>query len=107
MTSEKELIQKIRYEVDDFVKDVLRIAREHGHKIETSRNNILPQIDFGPKKLHEDHIRKLYPYALFGWIDISMLIDVVAPGRPCSHAPFRKIIEQLNKEKIAKKRGNK
>lgn len=92
----------MRYELGEFIEDVFRIAQEHEYKIKTNYRSKLKQIDFGVKKLRLDHIKKLYPDALFPWTNINKLIETVAPGRPCAHKPFRKIIEQLHKEKIGK-----
>lgn len=39
-----------------FVEAVLRVAREQGFPIELGRTG-LRQVDFGHKKLHEDHLR--------------------------------------------------
>lgn len=89
----------MRYKLDDFIEDVFRIARARGQTIETNRRNNLRQIDFGHKKLHEGYIKELYPDVLFKDAKISDLIESVAPGRPCSHKPFREIIEQIHKER--------
>lgn len=89
----------MRYELEDFIDDVFRIARERGYRIETNQRNSLPQIDFGIKKLHVGHIQKLYPDVLKKNARINELIERVAPGRPCSHKPFREIIGQINKER--------
>jgi hypothetical protein len=90
---------RMRYELNDFIEDVFRIARERGYNIETSRRNKLPQIDIGIKKLHLEHIRKMYPAVLFHDADVGELIKGVAPGRPCAHKPFREIVEQIHKER--------
>jgi hypothetical protein len=87
------------YSVDDFINDVLRIAREKGHKVETLHRTSVPQIDFGHKKLHGDHIRQLFPDALSRNANINSLIDRIARGRPCAHRPFREIIEQIHRER--------
>lgn len=81
--------------VDDFIAAILRIAQEEGYKIETSARNGLPQVNFGKKKLHAGHFRKLYPAILAEDAHIPTLINAVAPGRPCSHEPMRKIIEAI------------
>lgn len=86
-------------DLEQFIDDVFRIAREKGHRIETNQRNGLPQIDFGLKKLHLGHIRRLYPGVLMENAQVNKLIESVAPGRPCSHKPFRKIIEQMKREK--------
>jgi hypothetical protein len=79
-----------------FVNHVFRIAKEHGHPLERTRQD-WRQIDFGHKKLHEDHIRQLYPDILQPGASIPRLIESVAPGRPCTHKPMREIIAQLRK----------
>ena len=92
----------MRYELEEFIDDVFRIARERGYRIETNQRNSLPQIDFGIKKLHLGHIQKLYPDVLKENSRINELIERIAPGRPCSHKPFKEIIEQIHKEKPSK-----
>ncbi|MCK5678090.1 MAG: hypothetical protein KAH72_06410 [Flavobacteriaceae bacterium] len=85
--------------INDYIKQVLSIATQQGYKIEVGKRNKLEQIDFGNKKLHAGHLEKLYPRILEEKVNISMLINEIAPGRPCSHKPMREIIEQLKKEK--------
>ncbi len=85
------------YTRDEFVSDVFRIAKEKGYQIETCRGKGYPQIDFGHKKLHAEHIKKLYPDALEESAHIGRLIERVAPGRPCTHRPFREIVEQIQR----------
>ena len=80
---------------NDFVKEVLKIAEDSGYTIEIGKRNKLQQIDFGNKKLHAEHLEKLYPEILSKDANIATLINNVAPGRPCAHKPMRKIIEQL------------
>jgi len=87
------------YTQEEFVSDVFRIAQERGYRIETCRGKGYPQIDFGIKKLHAEHIKKLYPNVLEENANIGKLIDNVAPGRPCAHAPFGRIVEQIRKER--------
>lgn len=80
---------------DEFIKEVIRIARERGYKIESNTRTGQEQIDFGNKKLHSGHLGDLYPAILSDYPNISSQIDKVAPGRGCSHKPMREIIEQL------------
>ena len=87
---------------NDFIEEVLKIAEDNGYTIEVGKRNKLQQIDFGNKKLHAGHLEKLYPEILSKDANISVLINNVAPGRPCAHKPMRKTIEQiLNKKSIA------
>jgi hypothetical protein len=78
---------------NEFVDATIAVARSHGYKIENSRNGL--QIDFGHKKLHEKHLRALYPDVLYEKARISDLIERVAPGRPCSHKPMKMILSRL------------
>lgn len=78
----------------EFVAEVVRIAPEMGYKVETTRNGI-PQIDFGNKKLHADHLAQLYPKILTPGINVKDVIELVARGRPCTHKPMRMIIARL------------
>ncbi len=80
-----------------FVNSVIDEAKRLGYPIELSRNG--RQIDFGHKKLHEQHLRKLYPAILQPGANIPKLIDAVAPGRPCTHKPMREIICNLSRER--------
>ena len=83
---------------EQFIAEAIRVAREHGYRIESNARTGQTQIDFGNKKLHAGHLGKLYPSALVPNANISSLIERVAPGRPCSHKPMRAIIEQLRTE---------
>ena len=83
---------------DKFINEVIRVAREHGYKIESNARTGEPQIDFGIKKLHAGHLGDLYPAILSANAYIPSLIETVAPGRPCTHKPMRMIIEQLRAE---------
>ena len=78
-----------------FMSEVIRVAGEHGYKIESNAKTGQAQIDFGNKKLHAGHLSELYPAILSTEANISTLIESVAPGRPCSHKPIKQIIEQL------------
>jgi hypothetical protein len=80
---------------NEYIQKVVGTARSMGYRIETNRNNQL-QIDFGSKKLHEGHLRDLYPEILKANADISNLIDRVAPGRPCAHRPMKEIMSAIN-----------
>jgi hypothetical protein len=87
------------YNKQEFVSDVFRIAKKKGYKIETCRGKGYPQIDFGHKKLHAEHIKALYPNVLEASAHIGKLIERVAPGRPCTHKPFREIVGQIRQER--------
>lgn len=77
----------------EFISKTIEIARNHGYTIEQSRNGL--QIDFGHKKLHEGHLRRLFPDILHEGSNISNLIEKVAPGRPCSHKPMKMILAEM------------
>ena len=77
----------------EFVTVVLQEAEQQGYEIEDSRNG--RQIDFGHKKLHEGHLRTLYPEILEEDAHVPTLVDAVAPGRPCSHRPMREILARI------------
>lgn len=80
---------------NNFVDEVVRVARSMGYPIEINREG-KRQIDFGHKKLHEGHLRQLYPEILLRDASVSRLIDKVAPGRPCAHRPMKLILHQLH-----------
>ena len=64
---------------DEFVKAVAKEAERQGYPVEDSRNG--QQLVFSNgKKLHEGHLRRLYPGVLAEGASISALIDAVAPG---------------------------
>lgn len=87
------------YTFDDFQSDVVRIAKVQGYKIEKLSGTNIPQIDFGNKKLHGKHLRALFPAVLAATeTEINKLIERVAPGRTCTHLPFRKIVAQIKSE---------
>lgn len=77
-----------------FIEHVVRISRKKGFNIETNRDG-LAQIDFGNKKLHAQHLRRLFPEILQDGANVSRLIEKVAPGRPCTHKPMKEIIAEI------------
>ena len=80
-------------EEEEFVEQFMKIAGRR-FKIEINRDG-LRQIDFGNKKLHERHLRKLFPKILQKDADVAKLIEEVAPGRPCTHKPVKEIVAQI------------
>lgn len=78
----------------EFIELVIKIARGNGYPVETNRNG-QEQIDFGNKKIHSGHLEQLFPGILDQDVNVSSLIDAVAPGRPCVHRPMREIIESI------------
>ena len=87
------------YTFDEFQFDILRIAKHQGYKVGYLRGTDIPQVDFGYKKLHGNHFRALFPRVLADNASINKLIEEVAPGRPCTHLPFRKIVKQIKNER--------
>lgn len=79
--------------IETYINQVCEIALRQGYTVEDSRNG--RQIDFGKKKLHEGHLRSLYPFILSPGVHVGQLIEEVAPGRPCSHRPMREIIKEM------------
>jgi hypothetical protein len=77
-----------------FIDKVLQLAKENGWTLEHTQAG-LRQIDFGHKKLHENHLKALYPTILEPKAHIPSLINKVAPGRPCTHKPMRIIITKV------------
>jgi hypothetical protein len=80
---------------NEFIEEVVRIAKSLGYKIENKIRTTLVQIDFGHKKLHEGHLRKMFPQILQPGANVARLIEAVAPGRPCAHRPMKKILARL------------
>jgi hypothetical protein len=87
-----------KYTFQQFLSDILRLASFERYKIGLLRDTDYPQIDFGHKKLHGKHFLALFPHVLEDHANINKLIEATAPGRPCTHRPFRKIVEQIKKE---------
>ena len=81
-------------EIHQFISRVTDIARNEGYPVALNRNG-QDQIDFGHKKLHSGHLVQLFPRILEPGVNISILIESVAPGRPCSHRPMKEIIQKI------------
>ena len=79
---------------DQFIDAVIEEAQQAGYSIEISGNNGR-QIDFRNKKLHEGHLRDLYPDILADDGNVSAQIERIAPGRPCTHKPMKEIIAKI------------
>jgi hypothetical protein len=104
-TLELQILHRLRNEIKttreelkplkEFIYNVFDVAIIKNHKIEMCKTNYKAQIDFGHKKLHEEHIQKLYPKALEDSANISKLIEEVAAGRPCTHKPMKEIIMEI------------
>ena len=88
---------------EEFVKEIFRLARVNGYTVEENIRNGLFQINFGQKKLHAEHLKKMYPHILEKAANISEEIEKVAPGRPCTHKPMRLILEQIHGMEIKSK----
>jgi len=85
----------------EFIKLVFEIAAKHGHRIEM-KNGENYQIAFVNsrgnmhKKLHVGHITHLFKLGITSEeVEIYKLIDHVAPGRPCTHKPFKEIVKTI------------
>ena len=87
------------YQEEQFVNDFLHLAEKSGNKIERHRDRDIRQIDFGHKKLHEDHVRALFPAILLADEDLGRVIESVAPGRPCTHRPVRIIMAEILRDR--------
>jgi len=73
-----------------FVSLAIEEAKKRGFAIdEHTRHG--RQIDFGHKKLHEQHLRALFPDILQPDANLSALIEDVAAGRPSTHRPMREM----------------
>ncbi len=57
---------------DEFVDAIVATARAQGYSIENSRYG--RQIDFGHKKLHEGHLRQLYPDILAEGAHVAVIL---------------------------------
>jgi hypothetical protein len=85
----------ISVNIDDFMDDFFINAEKMGYEIESCKLGEAQgkkQIDFGNKKLHELHIRRLYPMLIENGINFSYeAFNDVVPGRPCAVKGFREI----------------
>ena len=79
-----------------FVKAAISKAKMIGYKVEMNRNG-RRQINFGRKKLHEGHLKAIYPQILDAHVNVGLLIESVAPGRPCAHRPMTEIVAEIRK----------
>ena len=80
-----------------FVDTVINLAKKYGYPVRMNRYN-QRQINFGHKQLHAGHLSKLYPRILKESANIGELIEIIAPGRPCTHKPMKEIITNIKKE---------
>jgi len=80
----------------DFINKVFIIAKELGYNVERSSRTGLDQIDFGNKKLHVEHLEKLYPAILEPNANVPDLIEKLVGGRPCTHKPMINILKIIN-----------
>ena len=79
---------------DEFAESTLKAAVAQGYAVAINRDGYR-QIDFVYKELHEGHLNRLYPTILADNADISALIKMVAPGRPCAYKPMKDIIKAI------------
>ena len=81
---------------NQFVDQVCEIAQQLHYPVEDSQNG--RQLILQGKKLHEGHLRKLFPAILRSDARIRSRIEDVAPGRPCTHRPMREIIDEMHRQ---------
>ena len=87
---------------DEFIQRCFEIAEAHGLTVAERKPG--KSICFNPKSnkwLDETHLRALFPAVLEPDLPIPTvngMIEKVAPGRPCTHVGFRKILSQLHSE---------
>jgi hypothetical protein len=79
---------------EEFILAIVSKAQQFRYRVERNRKGQI-QIDFGHKKLHEGHLKALYPRILEDGVDIGKLIEAVAPGRPCTHRPMKGIMADI------------
>ena len=83
---------------DEFIEEVLGMARRLGFTISANRRNGEPEIDFGDRRLRAEQIGALWPAILAPGADVAAQLDKVASGRECAHGPLRDILAQLRIE---------
>ena len=86
-------------DVDEYEDKFFETAEEMGHKIEICKGGPSRggrQIDFGNKKLHAGHVRKLYPLIRKKGLPISYEgFNELVPGRPCAVPYFNDINKRM------------
>ena len=84
---------------DEYVDMFFKTAKEMGYTIETCKRGKgrgQLQINFGNKKLHANHIKKLHNLIDEKGISFSYNdFEEIVPGRPCAVKGFRKISQSM------------
>lgn len=87
--------------VEDYVNIFFVTAKEMGYQIEMCKRGKARgqlQINFGNKKLHADHIRRLYDLIEEKGLSFSYKdFEKIVPGRPCVIKGFKEINESILK----------
>ncbi|NPE28790.1 hypothetical protein HNV12_12665 [Methanococcoides sp. SA1] len=86
---------------NEYVNAFFETANEMGYEIETCMRGSAKgkrQIDFGNKKLHEEHIKALFPLVQNkGYEFTTEDFNTVVSGRPCAMKGFREINKRILK----------
>lgn len=81
--------------INEYTRRFFEIAEDLGYKIEPCQagsSKGKKQVVFKHKKLHADHLRKLYPLVVSKGSEVPYEdFKRIVPGRPCAHKPFDKI----------------
>ncbi len=86
-------------DIKDYEEKFFEIAEEKGHKIEICKRGQYTgekQIDFGNKKLHAGHVRKLFSLAKDNEILSYEDFEKIVPGRPCAVPYFNNINREIH-----------
>jgi len=91
--------------VEEYENKFFETAKRMGYEIEICKGGPFRgerQIDFGNKKLHAGHIRKLYPLVKeSGSVITSGDFEKLIRGRPCAVPYFNEINKEIFKEKTS------
>ena len=84
---------------EEYVNKFFKAAKNMGYEIETCQRGPYQgekQIDFGNKKLHASHVKKLYPLVKKKGTNISYEdFEKIVPGRPCAVPYFNNINRKI------------
>ena len=84
--------------IEEYVDKFFETASNMGYEIESCQRGEFKgerQIDFGNKKLHAGHIRRVYPVVKRKSTICYEEFEKIVPGRPCAVLIFNKINKKI------------
>ena len=89
-----------------FVKGFFANVDKRRYKLYDNRDG-RQAVDFGHKQLHEDHLAKLYKWAVEHSAELSTAdFAQLVPGRPCASRPFFETCERAQLCELERTFGN-